>query len=150
METDTTIDPLQIKVGLNIEQIRNFKKKNIKEIAAALQLSVSGYRNIERGITDISISKLFKIASILDVNFSQFFEIDYYSIRNNKSIESKTADKNRQLQDSYNLRLQQYRDENVFLKKQIEVLENIISNSHSQYFDLLKINKLYKNSSPNR
>ena len=150
METDTTIDPLQIKVGLNIEQIRNFKKKNIKEIAAALQLSVSGYRNIERGITDISISKLFKIATILDVNFSQFFEIDYYSIRNNKSIESKTADKNRQLQDSYNLRLQQYRDENVFLKKQIEVLENIISNSHNQYFDLLKNNKLFKNSNPDR
>lgn len=150
METDTTIDPLQIKVGLNIEQIRNFKKKNIKEIAAALQLSVSGYRNIERGITDISISKLFKIASILDVNFSQFFEIDYYSIGNNKSIESKAADKNRQLQDSYNLRLQQYRDENVFLKKQIEVLENIISNSHNQYFDLLKNNDLFKNSNPDR
>ena len=143
MNTNLTIDPLPINVGGNIEQIRNFKKKSIKEIAGALKLSVSGYRNIERGITDISISKLFKIAFILDVHFSQIFEIDYYTIEKKKNTGTESVNKNKQLQELHNLRLQQYRKENTFLKKQIEVLEKIISNSHSQYFDIIKTNAVF-------
>lgn len=142
--------PSQILVGANIEQIRIFKKKSIKEIAAALQLTVSAYRNIERGKADIYVSKLFRIAAILEVNFLQFFEIDFYSINGKNNLDPKYNDKNKQLQDLYISQQQKSEEMISFLKKRIEVLEDFISNSQSRYFDLAKVNKLYKIDNPNK
>lgn len=86
MKKKITVDRIQIKVGANIETIRIFRKKSAKEVAAALKLCTTAYRNLEKGETDISISKLSKLAIIFDVNVCQFYEIDYCSI-NTKTVQ---------------------------------------------------------------
>lgn len=122
---------IQKKVGENIEQVRLLKKKTVKEVAAAINLSGSGYRNIERGITDISITKLFQLAAILEVNQSQLLELDIHNFIKNEAQEKLTEKYNKQADENYRVRIQQYKEETCFLKKQIEVLENLLSNSES-------------------
>ena len=65
---------VQKKVGENIEYVRLLKKKTIKEIASSINLTDTGYRNIERGITDISVTKLFHLAAILKVDLNTFMK----------------------------------------------------------------------------
>ena len=71
MNSNHNYKELQKKVGQNIEYIRLLKRKTIKEIASSIKLSNTGCRNIERGITDMSISKLLHLAVILNVDQSQ-------------------------------------------------------------------------------
>lgn len=45
-----------------------------ENMANELGLSTGAYSNIERGVTDISVSRLFEIAKIFKVNILTFFE----------------------------------------------------------------------------
>lgn len=146
MKKKITPDPIQIKVGANIENISLIRKKSVKEIAAALKLCVTAYRNLEKGETEISISKLSKLAVIFNVNVYQFFEIDYSSINTKNNADSKPHDVNKQINDLTNLQ----KEDTNFLKKRIEFLESLLYNISSQYPDLVKVNKLYKIDAPNR
>ena len=71
-----TADLIQIKVGANTQTVHIFRNKSVKEIAADLQLCPTAYRNLEKGISDISISKLSKLAIVFNVGFYQFYELD--------------------------------------------------------------------------
>ena len=119
---------LQKKVGQNIEHIRLLKRKTIKEIASSIKLSNTGYRNIERGITDMSISKLLHLAVILNVDQSQLLELDLQSLIKNEEHEKLSAQYVKQMEENYRLRIQQYKEENCFLKKQIEMFERLLAN----------------------
>ncbi|MEO7769181.1 MAG: helix-turn-helix transcriptional regulator [Ferruginibacter sp.] len=121
-------DALQKIIGENIEQLRLFKKMPIKEIASALQLSGTAYRNIERGISNSSISKLFEISVLLEINIVQLFEFDINVVRK-ESKNGKANYPSKQLEENYHQRIQQFKEENSFLKKRIETLESIISSN---------------------
>ena len=118
---------LQKQIGENIEHIRLLKKKTIKEIASAINLTDTGYRNIERGITDISVSKLFQLAVILEVGYVQLMKLDLDNFIKNDVHEKQSNHFNKLMEENHRLRIQQYKEENNFLKKQIEVLENILA-----------------------
>lgn len=118
---------LQKKIGENIEQFRLLQKKTIKEIAPALKFSGTAYRNIERGITNPSIGKLFDIALVLEVDITRLFDVDINTIAINTNGK-KDLSANKQLEESYSHRIQQYKDENTFLRKRIETLEGLITN----------------------
>jgi len=120
---------LQKRVGENIEYIRLLKKKSIKEIASSINLTDTGYRNIERGITDISVTKLFHLAAILKVDQSQLLELDLHTLMKGEEHERLSAQYGKQIEENYRLRIQQYKDENGFLKKQVEVLEKLMNNN---------------------
>jgi transcriptional regulator with XRE-family HTH domain len=122
MQTIIENKALQKKVGENIEQIRLQKKKAVKEMASLLGISDTGYRNIERGITEITLTKIFHIAAILKVHCSELLDID----GNPASKQMEAVGINKQIENSYKLRIQQCKDENSFLKKQIEFLESML------------------------
>ena len=122
MQTDIKNKALQKKVGENIEQIRLLKKKTVKEMASLLDISDTGYRNIERGITEITLTKIFHIAAILKVSCPELLDIN----DNNTSIQIEAVGISKQIENSYKLRIQQCKDENSFLKKQIEFLEGML------------------------
>ncbi|UAY53262.1 helix-turn-helix domain-containing protein [Ferruginibacter albus] len=104
------------KVSSNIEHIRLLQKKTIKEMAVQLQLTNSGYRNLERGITDISISKLCQIATVLNVEINVLFNIDNpFHLRYNNSNSEEIID---QLKSS----IQHQKEEIAFLRKQLELI----------------------------
>jgi transcriptional regulator with XRE-family HTH domain len=110
------------KVGENIEQLRLQQKKSVKEMAFLLNLTHSGYRNIERGKTEITITKVFQIADILNGHFFQLLDFENNYVPNNNSI-------NVQIIETLKARIQEYKEENLFMRKQLELTmrkENII------------------------
>lgn len=106
-------------VGDNIEHFRMLRRKTIKEMAAELHLSVSGYRNIERGISEISLSKIFTIAHILNVDFTQILNLNPTSVLTDDA--EKLDYNNKEAIEFYKLSIQQNKEEISFLRKQLQL-----------------------------
>ncbi len=115
MQVLTDCHALKKRVGENIELIRAQKKKTIKETASFLKLSKSAYRNIERGISEIGLSKIFLIAEFFGVHYSQLLDADADTQGNAPGQDNSAVTAYRQC-------LQQYKEENAFLKRQIALL----------------------------
>ena len=113
---------LNQKVGENIEHFRLLKKKTIKEMAFILKLSDSAYRNIERGISEITLSKIIKITNELSVSFHQLMERDESILMSNEKDSSLIAHFNKEIIDILKLSIQQQKEEIYFLRRQLEVL----------------------------
>lgn len=64
------------KIGKNIKEIRKVKKKEVKDAARGLGISVQAYGKIENGGTDLNISRLFEIAKFFDVSFTQVLKVN--------------------------------------------------------------------------
>ncbi len=60
----------------NIKKIRELKNLTREHVADELNMSTSGYGKIERGEVDLTISKLNKIAKVLDVSIEFIFRFD--------------------------------------------------------------------------
>jgi transcriptional regulator with XRE-family HTH domain len=76
------------KIGANIRDIRKLKKKESKDAAKGLGISVQAYGKIENGGTDLNISRVFEIAKFFDVSFTQVLKVNEgdvfnYSSQNN-------------------------------------------------------------------
>lgn len=67
------MDPIVYK---NIKKIRELKNLTREYVADELQMSTSGYGKIERGEVDLTVSKLIKIANVLDVSIEFIFKFD--------------------------------------------------------------------------
>lgn len=106
------------KISNNIKKFRELKDITREEIAAQLDMSVSGYSKIERGEIDLTITKLDKIANIIGVSISQILNFDVtniFNISNNKTVNSIGTDN----------KISNY-NESDFTKKYIEKLEEEI------------------------
>lgn len=62
------------KIGERIRILRQAKQFTQENLADELGMSKSAYSKIERGDTDANISRLLRIAEILEVNIIDFFE----------------------------------------------------------------------------
>ena len=60
--------PIAKEVGYRIRKIRESKDFNQQQIADKLEITAGAYAKIERGETDPSISRLFEIAQIFEVD----------------------------------------------------------------------------------
>ena len=77
-------------------------------MADKLEMSVSGYSKLERGDVELTISKLYKIAEVLEVNVSQILNFDASKIFNikdygvaNVDIQSQTNNYTDPYKDKY-------------------------------------------------
>ncbi len=73
----------------NIKKFRELKNLTRDHVAAQLDMSLSGYSKLERGEVELTITKLFKLAEILDVNASQILNFDaskIFNITNNNVV----------------------------------------------------------------
>ena len=74
---------METNIGENIKKLRELKGISREYVAEKLDLHVTSYGNIERGQADITISKLFKIAKILEVSPSEIVGFtDKYNVNN--------------------------------------------------------------------
>ncbi|MES2430937.1 MAG: helix-turn-helix transcriptional regulator [Bacteroidota bacterium] len=113
---------LQKKVGENIENIRLLKRKTIKEMAHLLGLTDTGYRNIERGITEITIAKLFQLSEIFEIHYSQLIEFSPNSFVSIKQAPHVNIEINNSIFEGYKVCIQSLKEENLFLRKQLSLL----------------------------
>ena len=74
MKSQKEFKPAQLKLGERIYHRRILKNYVTKEIAAKLSLSPEAYRNIEKGVTDVSFTTLLLIAKILQVNCAELIK----------------------------------------------------------------------------
>jgi len=60
-------------IGKRIRKIRESKDLSQENVAEDLGMTTSAYSKIERGVTDPSTTKLFKVAEVLKVDIRDFF-----------------------------------------------------------------------------
>ncbi|WP_281224913.1 helix-turn-helix transcriptional regulator [Flavobacterium aquiphilum] len=79
----------------NIKKIRELKNLTREYVADELEMSTSGYGKIERGEVDLTVSKLIKIAKVLNVSIEFIFKFDVqilfeetYNIKGNNFMKS--------------------------------------------------------------
>jgi len=65
-----------MQVYEKIKVIRQFKGWSQEEIAHRLNMSVSGYGSIERGETDVNLSRLEKIAKVFEIELLELFNLN--------------------------------------------------------------------------
>jgi transcriptional regulator with XRE-family HTH domain len=118
-------NPLNKKIGENIERYRLQSRKNIKTIASMLGLTETGYRNIERGITEAGTTKLFRISEILNVPVNKLLDVkaELKEQSLNTMFQPNTL---KQDQDIYRICIDQYKEENQFLKKQLSITQELL------------------------
>lgn len=114
-----------MNVGEKIKKLRELKNYTQQYMADQLELSLSGYGKIERNETDISISKLDKIAKILhtDVNtILSFDEKHIFNITENKQANISMRDQHINQMELIEIITQQYKEEITHLKGIIDQL----------------------------
>ena len=63
-------------IGLRIKNLRNEKKYTLKYVSENTGLSIGFLSQLERGMTSIAIDSLDKIAKLLNVELSSFFNME--------------------------------------------------------------------------
>jgi transcriptional regulator with XRE-family HTH domain len=74
----------------NIKKFRDLKSITRETMAAELGMSLSGYSKIERGEVDLTLSKIQRIAEILQVSLEQLLNFDssqIFNISNNNQVQ---------------------------------------------------------------
>jgi transcriptional regulator with XRE-family HTH domain len=65
---------MKVKLGERIRKARTIKGLSQQNMADDLDLSVASYSNIERGITDINVSRLLEISQILKIDVTELLK----------------------------------------------------------------------------
>jgi transcriptional regulator with XRE-family HTH domain len=78
------------KVFENIRKFRELKSMTRESLADELGMSLSGYSKLERGEVEITLSKITKIAEILEINLEQLLSFDVsqvFNVSHNKQVQ---------------------------------------------------------------
>lgn len=62
-----------IKIGQQIRRIRQSKDLSQENIASELDITKGAFSKIERGATNVPITRLLQIAEVLEVDITEFF-----------------------------------------------------------------------------
>jgi transcriptional regulator with XRE-family HTH domain len=118
--------------------IKNFRElKNItrESMADALNITVSGYSKIERGETDIQLSRLYKIAEILNVELYQLLNFKLSTVFNFNESKNIQASNEKMEMNIYN---------DIYLEKYTKKLEEEIERLKHELNHSLKIKHHFK------
>ena len=125
-----------MKVNEKIKFLRQFKGWSQEEIANKLNMSLNGYGSIERGETDIPLSRLEQIAGVFNIELVELFGLNEKTIFNLSCTQNKSnwyigSTSTQYLELKHELEKQalinkQKDEENALLKEQIAYLKEII------------------------
>lgn len=114
-----------MNVGEKIKKLRELKNYTQQYLAEQLDLSLSGYGKIERNETDISISRLEQIATILGVDINTILSFEEKHIFNMSNKQQANGIVQNQYANQIELIekiVSQYKEENLYLKELIKEL----------------------------
>jgi len=120
-----------------LKLIRSLKSWTQEDIADKLGISTHAYAKIERGETDVNLSRLQQIAEVMEIGLSQLFGLD------EKNVFNSTGDYNTQCQnvnspstelreckhklEKANLIIEEQEREIDYLKQQVNDLRDMIN-----------------------
>jgi transcriptional regulator with XRE-family HTH domain len=76
-----------MSVHEKIRLIRQAKGLTQEEVANKLDMSVNGYGDIERGETDVNLSRLEQLANLFEIKLSELFGLDEKNIFTNNGTQ---------------------------------------------------------------
>lgn len=105
----------------NIQRIRGEKRISQAEMAEKLGIAQNNYGKIERGITELTVERLYKIAEILGSSPSEILGLENLKLEENKENKKKEDLEKRiaELED-------RIKDRNTLIDNSINKLDNII------------------------
>jgi transcriptional regulator with XRE-family HTH domain len=110
------------KIIANIKKFRELKNLTRDEVAAKLEMSISGYSKLERGDVELTINKLYRISQILEVQVSQILNFDTSQIFNNNDYGISNLD----IKYRTNIYPDLYKDKYIkMLEKEVERLKKL-------------------------
>ena len=112
------------KIGERIRKARMLSGLSQQNIADELGLTVASYSNIERGVTDITVSRLYQLATLLNVGIYFFLEENEHVSKVNESENSYQRISNND--KSINQLLEKHTNEIEWLKNKISSIEKEI------------------------
>jgi transcriptional regulator with XRE-family HTH domain len=121
-----------MKVHENIRFMRIYKDWTQETLANKLGISTLSYAKIERGETDINLSRLQQISEVMEIDLAQLFGLNeknvFYITSNNTTTTTTSNDNNTQHQHCSNEqeKINSLTKENELLKQNINDLRNII------------------------
>jgi transcriptional regulator with XRE-family HTH domain len=133
MQTET----LQKKIGAEIKKLRLINEWTQEQVAEQLYICRDAYGDIERGKTDICLSRLVQIADFFKVNVTFLFGTDSNS--NTTNYTQYDYVKNNHINNLYN---NQSRDEK--LQHEIEKLQLTVAHLQEKVEDKQKIIDVYE------
>ncbi len=122
-----------MKVGTKIKQFRELKNFTQEYMATALDMSISGYSHIERDQVSITLEKLDKIATILEVsieeilNFHQGKIFNFGGIKDSENIIGNVERLYNANEDLLNKLVSKYEQEISYLKDELQSLKNLLA-----------------------
>jgi len=127
-----------MKINEKIKRIRELKGWSQEQMAEKLNMSISGYANIERGETNVQFSRLEQISKILEIKLSELIDLDekniqIFLLQGNGNIEnhlitiqSSDTHLKHELEKAH-LLLQERNKEINYLKQQVEHLKELLA-----------------------
>ncbi len=118
--------------------IRSFRGWTQETVANKLGISTHAYAKIERGDTDVNLSRLQQIAEVMGIELSQLFGLNEKNVFNLTNSQCQHFDNwhvisttNGQTEQQYELKnahltIEQQKKENELLKQQVSDLREII------------------------
>jgi transcriptional regulator with XRE-family HTH domain len=117
------------QIADNIKKFRELKNVTRDQMAADLEMSLSGYGKLERGEVDITINKLYKISNILEVSVSQMMNFDVsniFNVHGNQTVNGVEVKEQHYYSD-------QYKDKYIkMLEEEVDRLKNTTSKKVSK------------------
>ena len=111
-----------MSIGKKIKQMRELRNYTQSYMALQLDMSVQGYGKIERDETDITLTKIKKIAEILDTTMPSILEFDstqVFNQYNNKIANANGVVHNQQINSDLDI------DQEILeLKRQVSLINS--------------------------
>jgi transcriptional regulator with XRE-family HTH domain len=107
-----------IEVYRTIRQFRELRKLTREDMAAELELSISAYGKLERGETELSLSKLYRIAEVFETDIANILNFKpsmVFNINNNQMVQAS--------KESFSKTSSQVLQNNEYLEKYVKILE---------------------------
>ncbi len=89
----------------NIKKFRELKNITREDLADQLEMSLSGYSKLERGEVELTVTKMYRIAELLEVSVSQILNFDasqIFNVSNNQIVNGvEVKEQTNNYQDEY-------------------------------------------------
>jgi transcriptional regulator with XRE-family HTH domain len=133
-----------MKVCEKIKLLRQTQGWSQEEMANKLGMSANGYGHIERGKTNLDLSRLEQIAQLFDIALTELFDSNEKNVFNLITAEQATSSQN--THNHFNIG--DSNSENIQLKAELEKSQLLIEQQAKEITYLKEINALLKKEQP--